>query len=211
MHIGSRWRAASIPPRSITPQPKASQTWETSFLASASLPPMTIPGASAARHHRSLHCVPLHTGMALRPCTSPMRLSPHCRRCPPATSCSSKSSAEQHLCRPKPMRVISMRSGLQRRGASSLSKPLAMATTIWTLSPMGADVACVGSCGFPRFRWIAGRRVELRWSAATHNRADFLNFGSRINCCGWGESPTCGYGDLTGRSDGRFIHGYSMA
>ena len=44
MHIGSRCRAPSMPPMSMTPQPKASQTWLTIFLAASSLPQRNMSG-----------------------------------------------------------------------------------------------------------------------------------------------------------------------
>ncbi|MDY7096134.1 MAG: S8 family serine peptidase, partial [Acidobacteriota bacterium] len=41
--------------------------------------------------------------------------------------------------------------------------------------------------------------VGAAFAALPHNRAPFSNFGTRLDCFGWGESVTsCGYGDLDG-------------
>lgn len=41
--------------------------------------------------------------------------------------------------------------------------------------------------------------VGAAWSALPHDRAPFSNYGSRVDCYGWGEGvTTCGYGDLAG-------------
>ncbi len=49
-----------------------------------------------------------------------------------------------------------------------------------------------------RFRDSGAIAVGAARSAAPHDRASFSNYGSRIDCCAWGESVTsCGYGDLS--------------
>ncbi len=43
--------------------------------------------------------------------------------------------------------------------------------------------------------------VGASFSALPHDRAPFSNYGSRVDCYGWGEAVTsCGYGDLAGQS-----------
>lgn len=43
--------------------------------------------------------------------------------------------------------------------------------------------------------------VGASFSALPHDRAPFSNYGSRVDCFGWGEGVTsCGYGDLSGES-----------
>ena len=56
--------------------------------------------------------------------------------------------------------------------------------------------------GHPDFRdsgaIIVGAAGSAVVSGTTHDRASFSNFGSRVDCYGWGENVTsCGYGDLT--------------
>lgn len=49
------------------------------------------------------------------------------------------------------------------------------------------------------FRDSGAIMVGAASSDADHNRLSFSNFGSRIDCYGWGEDvATCGYGDLDG-------------
>lgn len=49
----------------------------------------------------------------------------------------------------------------------------------------------------PTFRESGAVMVGAAESATPHDRATFSNFGSRIDCYGWGEDVvTCGYGDL---------------
>lgn len=51
--------------------------------------------------------------------------------------------------------------------------------------------------GDPAFRESGAIVVGAGLSAPPHDRAGFSNFGSRIDCYGWGEDvTTCGYGDL---------------
>jgi hypothetical protein len=47
--------------------------------------------------------------------------------------------------------------------------------------------------------------VGASFSALPHDRAPFSNYGSRVDCYGWGEGvTTCGYGDLSGASTADF-------
>lgn len=53
--------------------------------------------------------------------------------------------------------------------------------------------------GAPGFRDSGAIFVGAARAALPHNRAPFSNYGSRLDCFGWGETvTTCGYGDLAG-------------
>lgn len=53
--------------------------------------------------------------------------------------------------------------------------------------------------GDPAFRESGAVMVGAAESPTPHDRATFSNYGSRIDCYGWGEDVvTCGYGDLDG-------------
>ncbi len=59
-----------------------------------------------------------------------------------------------------------------------------------------------GSAGFVDSGAIL---VGASFSALPHDRAPFSNYGSRVDCYGWGEAVTsCGYGDLAGESASDF-------
>jgi serine protease len=59
--------------------------------------------------------------------------------------------------------------------------------------------------GDPRFRDSGAILVGAARAGLPHDRAPFSNYGSRLDCFGWGEAvTTCGYGDLartTGEND----------
>ena len=51
-----------------------------------------------------------------------------------------------------------------------------------------------------RFRDSGAILVGAARAGLPHNRAPFSNYGSRLDCFGWGEAvTTCGYGDLAGK------------
>ncbi|HEX7182280.1 MAG TPA: S8 family serine peptidase [Thermoanaerobaculia bacterium] len=53
--------------------------------------------------------------------------------------------------------------------------------------------------GDPRFRDSGAILVGAARASLPHDRAPFSNYGSRLDCFGWGETvTTCGYGDLAG-------------
>src|SRR6185295_1758360 len=53
-----------------------------------------------------------------------------------------------------------------------------------------------------RFRDSGAILVGAARAGLPHDRAPFSNYGSRLDCFGWGESvTTCGYGDLAGNID----------
>jgi serine protease len=53
--------------------------------------------------------------------------------------------------------------------------------------------------GAPGFRDSGAILVGASRAALPHDRAPFSNYGSRVDCFGWGETvTTCGYGDLAG-------------
>lgn len=53
--------------------------------------------------------------------------------------------------------------------------------------------------GDSRFLDSGATFVGASWSSLPHDRANFSNYGSRIDCFAWGDSvTTCGYGDLAG-------------
>ncbi len=56
--------------------------------------------------------------------------------------------------------------------------------------------------GSPAFRDSGAILVGAARAGLPHDRALFSNYGSRLDCFGWGESvTTCGYGDLAGSHD----------
>jgi serine protease len=53
--------------------------------------------------------------------------------------------------------------------------------------------------GAPHFRDSGAILVGAAYAALPHDRAPFSNYGSRLDCFGWGEAvTTCGYGNLAG-------------
>lgn len=59
--------------------------------------------------------------------------------------------------------------------------------------------------GAPNFLDSGAILVGAARAALPHNRAPFSNYGSRVDCFGWGEAvTTCGYGDLAGTVDTDF-------
>lgn len=59
--------------------------------------------------------------------------------------------------------------------------------------------------GAPNFRDSGAILVGAARPALHHDRAPFSNYGSRVDCFGWGETvTTCGYGDLAGTGDTDF-------
>lgn len=56
--------------------------------------------------------------------------------------------------------------------------------------------------GDPRFRDSGAVLVGAARASVPHDRVPFSNYGSRLDCYGWGEAvTTCGYGDLSGTND----------
>jgi subtilisin family serine protease len=59
--------------------------------------------------------------------------------------------------------------------------------------------------GDAAFRDSGAVFVGAARAAVPHDRAPFSNYGSRVDCFGWGETvTTCGYGDLAGQYTNRF-------
>ncbi len=59
--------------------------------------------------------------------------------------------------------------------------------------------------GDPRYRDSGAILVGAARSSLPHDRAPFSNYGSRLDCFGWGETvTTCGYGDLAGTAATNF-------
>jgi serine protease len=59
--------------------------------------------------------------------------------------------------------------------------------------------------GASNFRDSGAVLVGAARASLPHDRAPFSNYGSRVDCFGWGEAvTTCGYGDLTGTVDTDF-------
>jgi len=59
--------------------------------------------------------------------------------------------------------------------------------------------------GAPDFRDSGAILVGASRASLPHDRAPFSNYGSRLDCFGWGETvTTCGYGDLAGTGDTDF-------
>ncbi|HSF38886.1 MAG TPA: S8 family serine peptidase [Thermoanaerobaculia bacterium] len=59
--------------------------------------------------------------------------------------------------------------------------------------------------GAPGFRDSGAILVGAARASLPHDRAPFSNYGSRLDCFGWGEAvTTCGYGDLAGTVDTDF-------
>jgi serine protease len=57
----------------------------------------------------------------------------------------------------------------------------------------------------PSFRDSGAILVGAARAALPHDRAPFSNYGSRLDCYGWGEAvTTCGYGDLAGTATTNF-------
>ncbi|HEY4563080.1 MAG TPA: S8 family serine peptidase, partial [Thermoanaerobaculia bacterium] len=54
----------------------------------------------------------------------------------------------------------------------------------------------------PHFHDSGAVLVGAARAGLPHDRAPFSNYGSRLDCIGWGETvTTCGYGDLSGTTD----------
>lgn len=63
----------------------------------------------------------------------------------------------------------------------------------------GSDGGRVLRRGDPGFRDSGAILVGAARAAVPHDRASFSNYGSRVDCFGWGEAvTTCGFGDLAG-------------